>query len=549
MAIEIENLDDLDATSVAQQIAVLTQLVQEKAPSIDVKRGVLHDLLLYYSGILATKNQEEMDRLRQSQSIAAIQADPTLADDTVVDNIASNYRVARKAGGFAGGAVTIIIDSLQDTTIAVGSIFTAQGKSFITEQPFVGRTSSALVTADSDRLITDREDGTYSFEISVVAQEEGEASQLVKGTALVPDIIPRTFIAAVAAEDFIGGFGEEQNAELVARFVNGMATKTMSSRSNMSAYLRENFTSVVADSLIGFGDAEMLRDRHSVLPISLGGRADWYIQTQPLYRTYGANVEATLVEKKGDGLGVWQINFDRDDYPGLYTVTISPKDQENTFFAITALVRGFDSTAVDSNDGFVPELANASEAAFSRFQTVSVSFKDTLTSVTGLTEGVSKKTYTITVKAMPSIAEIQDQVSQRSARMVAGDTLIKAPVPCFVSFGAKILLMPGQAAPTTSLVADDLATLVNHWGYRGLLPVSALLDIIHNHLSPGALVESARLTGRIEYPDGTFRLLTSPEVLEIPYEPSKLVTSRTVLFFLDPANVQLDVATAEVLQV
>jgi hypothetical protein len=549
MAIEIENLDDLDATSVAQQIAALTQLVQEKAPSIDVKRGVLHDLLLYYSGILATKNQEEMDRLRQSQSIAAIQADPTLADDTVVDNIASNYRVARKAGGFAGGAVTIIIDSLQDTTIAVGSIFTAQGKSFITEQPFVGRTSSALVTADSDRLITDREDGTYSFEISVVAQEEGEASQLVKGTALVPDIIPRTFIAAVAAEDFIGGFGEEQNAELVARFVNGMATKTMSSRSNMSAYLRENFTSVVADSLIGFGDAEMLRDRHSVLPISLGGRADWYIQTQPLYRTYGANVEATLVEKKGDGLGVWQINFDRDDYPGLYTVTISPKDQENTFFAITALVRGFDSTAVDSNDGFVPELANASEAAFSRFQTVSVSFKDTLTSVTGLTEGVSKKTYTITVKAMPSIAEIQDQVSQRSARMVAGDTLIKAPVPCFVSFGAKILLMPGQAAPTTSLVADDLATLVNHWGYRGLLPVSALLDIIHNHLSPGALVESARLTGRIEYPDGTFRLLTSPEVLEIPYEPSKLVTSRTVLFFLDPANVQLDVATAEVLQV
>lgn len=549
MAIEIENLDDLDATSVAQQIAVLTQLVQEKAPSIDVKRGVLHDLLLYYSGILATKNQEEMDRLRQSQSIAAIQADPTLADDTVVDNIASNYRVARKAGGFAGGAVTIIIDSLQDTTIAVGSIFTAQGKSFITEQPFVGRTSSALVTADSDRLITDREDGTYSFEISVVAQEEGEASQLVKGTALVPDIIPRTFIAAVAAEDFIGGFGEEQNAELVARFVNGMATKTMSSRSNMSAYLRENFTSVVADSLIGFGDAEMLRDRHSVFPISLGGRADWYIQTQPLYRTYGANVEATLVEKKGDGLGVWQINFDRDDYPGLYTVTISPKDQENTFFAITALVRGFDNTAVDSNDGFVPELANASEAAFSRFQTVSVSFKDTLTSVTGLTEGVSKKTYTITVKAMPGISEIQDQVSQRAARMVAGDTLVKAPVPCFVSFGAKILLMPGQAAPTTSLVADDLATLVNHWGYRGLLPVSALLDIIHNHLSPGALVESARLTGRIEYPDGTFRVLASPEVLEIPYEPSKLVTSRTVLFFLDSANVQLDVATAEVLQV
>lgn len=549
MAIEIEDLNDLSSTDVTEQTAVLTQLLQEKAPTIDVKRGVLHDLLLYYSGILATKSQTELDRLRQSQSVAAIQEDPTLADDTVVDNIASNYRVTRQTGGFAGGAVTIIIDTLQDLTIAVGSTFQARSKSFITEQVYTGRTSSAAVVSDTDKLISDRGDGTYSFEIAVVAQETGEESQLVKGTALVPTIVPRSFVAAVAAEDFIGGFGEEQNLALVQRFVNGMATKTMSSRSNMSAYLAEQYSTVVHDSLIGFGDAEMLRDRHSILPVSLGGRADWYIQTQPLYRTTGVNLSATLLEKSGDGLGIWQLTFDRDDYPGLYTLTVSPENKDTEFFTILSLTRGVDKTAVDSNDGFVPEITTDQEGAFSRFQTTVVTFKDTYTSTSGLTEGVSTKTYTVSLKAMPSIAEIQDAVSQRSARSVGGDVLVKAPVPCFTTFSAKIYLLPNQTTPDTEAIADDLAYLVNHWGFRGLLPASALIDVIHNHLEAGALVESVRMTGRVEYPDSTFSVISGTEVLEIPYTPSKMVTSRTTLFFLDPADVSLSVETAEILPV
>lgn len=549
MAIEIEDLNDLNATTVADQTAVLTQLLQEKAPTIDVKRGVLHDLLIYYSGILATKSQTEMDRLRQTQSVASIQADPSLADDQVVDNIASNYRVTRQTGGSAGGAVTIIIDTFQDLTIAVGSTFQARGKSFVTEQVYTGRTSSAAVVSDSDRLISDRGDGTYSFDIAVVAEEAGEGSQLVKGTALVPTVVPRSFVAAVAKEDFIGGFGEEQNQDLVARFVNGMATKTMSSRTNMSAYLVEQYPTIIHDSLIGFGDAEMLRDRHSILPVSLGGRADWYVQTQPLYRTVGANLDATLLEKTGDGLGIWQLTFDRDDYPGFYSLTVSPENNTDETYTVLSLTRGVDKTAVDSNDGFVPEITTDQEGAFSRFQTAAVTFKDTNTSVSGLTEGTSTKTYTISIKSMPSISEIQDLVSQRSARSVGGDVLVKGPVPCLTTFSAKIYLLPGQTTPDTSTVADDLAYLVNHWGFRGLLPASALLDVIHNHLESGALVESVRMTGRIEYPDSTFRVISGTEVLEIPYEPAKMVTSRTTLFFLDPSDVSLSIETAEILPV
>jgi hypothetical protein len=549
MAIEIEKLSDLSADDVRQEAATLAELIQEAAPTIDVRRGVLHDLLLQYSAILAAKNQTEMDRLRRSMSIAAIHDDPTLADDTVVDNVASNYGIIRQTGGLATGSVTIILDLLADATVAAGSIFVANGKSFVTETAFTGRSVSAAVVLDTDREIISRGDGTYSFEIAVTAQEAGEASQLVKGTALVPNTPVRNFVLAVASEDFIDGISEEGNLALVNRLPLGQAAKTMSARLSMSASLRDNFPSVLHDSLIGMGDAEMLRDRHTVFPVSFGGRADWYVQTQGLYRTYGKVLSATLVEKTNDGLGIWQLAFDRDDYPGLYNVSVSLQDQIDVLFPIVSITRSTDISGLDSNDGFVPEIVNVRESAFSRFQTVTVKFKDTITSVSGLSANSSVKDYEVSIRAMPLISEIQGYASQRLARSIAGDVLVKAPVPCFVNFSAKILLLPGQDSPSAALIASDLAELTNHWGFRGKLPASAFLDVIHNSLESGALVESVRMEGRIEYPDGTFKNISSNEVLEIPYEPEKFVTSRTTLFFLDPANVQLDISTAEVLPV
>jgi hypothetical protein len=548
MSIAIENLNDLSVEDVRQELALLAELLQEKAPTIDVRRGVLHDLLLLYSATFGAKNQVEQDRLRLSSSINAILADPTLADDTIVDNIASNYRVTRQGGTLAGGAVTIIVDRLKDLTIAVGSEFDSQGKKFITEQVFTGRANESSVVASTDRLMTDRGDGTYSFQIVVAAVEPGVASQLLKGTALVPRVIPLGFLIAQAAEDFIGGLDAEDNKALVERFAFGLTSKSMSDRFSMAATLREKFTPVVHDSIIGFGDAEMLRDRHTIWPSSMGGKGDWYIQTQSLYRTNGATKEATLVEKTGDGYGIWQMTFDRDEYPGFYTLSIQPLENDDIAgeFAITELTRGYDVTKLSSNDGFVPEIKSAEEAAFSRFQTVIVKFKDSIKSTSGLTEMESTAEYSISVLAMPLIAEVQDYVLERNVRNVTGDILVKAPVPALLSFSCKIELIPGQAEPDTTLIIDDLVKLVNNYGFLGRLPISALLDVVHNHVTDDAAVVTPRLLAKLLFPDGSFRWLQNSELLEIPYEPELMTTSRTAMFFLDPASVSVDVVTADV---
>ena len=140
MAIKIQNLSDLTALDVQQSQEFMTQLVQEQNPNVDVRRGVLHDLLFYYSGVLATANQTNIDRYRKSNNLKSIEADPTLADTDVVDNLLSNYRLTRRVGTTASGTITVIVSSLSTVTIPNGATFVASGKTFATTSAFLART-------------------------------------------------------------------------------------------------------------------------------------------------------------------------------------------------------------------------------------------------------------------------------------------------------------------------------------------------------------------------------------------------------------------------
>ena len=44
MAIEVEAIDELDTTAVSNQLAVITQLIQEDQPTLETNRGPLRDI-------------------------------------------------------------------------------------------------------------------------------------------------------------------------------------------------------------------------------------------------------------------------------------------------------------------------------------------------------------------------------------------------------------------------------------------------------------------------------------------------------------------------
>ena len=90
MALEIASFDELDPAKVESMIATMSQLMAEKHPEVELTRGVFHDLVLYFNGLLNAAVRENIDRVLQSSSLLKITENPALADDAVVDNVLSN---------------------------------------------------------------------------------------------------------------------------------------------------------------------------------------------------------------------------------------------------------------------------------------------------------------------------------------------------------------------------------------------------------------------------------------------------------------------------
>ena len=543
MAIKVQSLSGLVASEVQQSQEFMAQLVQEQNPNVEVKRGVLHDLLFYYSGALATANQTNIDRYRKSNNLKSVEADPTLADVGVVDNLLSNYRLTRRQGTTASGTITIIVSSLSTVTIPNGATFTANGKTFATTSAFLARTEAANVVSATDRLLSATSDGNYSFTLPVVAQEIGSASLLSKDALVIPSFTIVNFVKAFVAETFTGGIDSETNAELIARLNEGIAAKAMSNRINMSALLKEQtgLENIVNSSIVGYGDKEMLRDQHSIFPISFGGRVDWYVRTSEQVKSTTLTKTATLVEDTGSSRGTWQVTLDRDEVPGFYDVTqIAPSDTIEYSGTFKILSDARSKATTDIAGELTPDIKDVVECVYSRYQSASVRFADDATDISSLTVGTSTKEYKVVVRYLPLIKTAQTFASSRNHRNYAGDILIKAPIPCFVGLDFTIRSGAESSGANLSSIKTALAKFVNTMGFCGRLSASALNDVIYNHLVGDCVGLSAiNMTGRIRKPDGTTTVLNSTEVLIIPDKPAEMVTGRTTAFFLDPSDIAI----------
>ena len=104
---ELGSLQSLAAENVQQLMQRLTSQLQEQSPQLELRRGVFHDVVLYYHAVLEAAIRQSLERYQSARSLLKVQEDPTLADDTVVDELLSNWGITRRVGTFATGSVTI----------------------------------------------------------------------------------------------------------------------------------------------------------------------------------------------------------------------------------------------------------------------------------------------------------------------------------------------------------------------------------------------------------------------------------------------------------
>jgi hypothetical protein len=534
-------LDNLDDAAVAQAEDFLADFIKSEYPSLDLSEGrVLRDLLIRPAALFHVLNQTDIDRLRQSMSMKAVEADPTLADDEIVDGILSNYRITRAPGVKSTGLVTLIIANLLTTSVPQDTLFTSGSLVYVTAQSFVGVTSIEAVVTEQQRLIVARADGTFSFTVPVEAQTAGSGS-VRRNTRFTVSPAPPGMIDAVAAQDFTEGTATQTNAELVALFKQALSPKTFAGRIHIEGLLREEVPAITDLSIIGFGDAEMLRDRHNLFELSTGGKADLYVRTQVLPESRTLAKDAVLIDAE---LKRWQFSIGRDDAPGFYVVQAvlpenSPTDQES--LELIFETRGLD-LSVRTNE-FVPDVANIVEGAYSRYQTAVVQFTDPDFDVTGLIVNESTRKVDVHVMVLPNVDTLQDLSVDRATRNPSADYLVRAPVPAFLALNVKVQYRDGTPAPDTSALKTEIAARVNAARFNmGRISASIVHDAVHNVAGSQDVLGVSPLDFfcQIRKPSGETITLRSPNGIVMPDLPAEGVTSRTTAFFLGEESVDIE---------
>lgn len=544
MGLKVTSIDDLDPELVSQAHAEITQLMQERHPEAELTRGAIHDLIAYFGGVFGAWEQDELQSYLDARSLLAIETDPDLADPELADHVFSNYNVTRKTGDYATGNVTIIVAELTSYVIPNGFQFFANGLTFATTEAWTARPPEMSLTGVNDRHLNPLGNDTYSFSVPVTCQSKGTVGNVPRNTKMVPPAIPQHFVTAYATDDFVGGVFDEVNEDVLRRLQEGIAAKTISSSTNIRALIKEQdeFLETLDYSIVGYGNPEMMRDQHWIFPVSGGGRIDVYSRTRALPEERVLAKEAVLVDVIADG-GVWQFSLNRSEAPGFYEVVqiILPDDPPETGgFTVILDQRAFDMSPTGT---LLPDILTLEESAYTRHQTSVIRFVDTITPTADLEVGVSRKQYQVAVSVMPYIAELQDFLAGHAVRYRAGDVLVKAAVPCFLTVNFDIRQAVGSAAPDLEAIKNELATRVNKLGFPGQLHASLLADIVHNSLRDRQALSPIQMHGRIRRPSGELHYIRDTGILQIPDDPGNLVTGRTTAFILDTRNIGISVVT------
>ena len=537
----ILDLDLLSPDMVDSSIKQIQTYANELVPQADFSKGtVLYDLLIKPAGILQTMTEMNVNRARNASSLLRVSEIPEIADDDMVDELLSNYRITRNGGTIAGGLIDIKISSNAVTAIPSGSVFTSGGLKFFANQSYVGVSTQGLVASTTDRLIRELSDGVYVFTIEVTAEAEGSAYQVNQGTTLVMQTPPSNYIASTAAYDFSAGVNVETNREIIARMPAGLANRTPGNVTNVEALLRESQEDIVNVSIVGYGQQEMSRDQDNLFLFSYGGKSDIYAQTALRPQTVRVTKQALLINA---ATGTWQVLFDRDEFAGVYKVSsVLPMDRDTAggSLKITMEARAVDSGAATA-DGFTPHFDNFTQAAFSRFQTLSMEFQDPYTDTDDLTVRESTQDYYIDLLVMPYIADLQDDVlSNPELRAHRYDDIIRAPIPVLMSINFGLRLRNGDS-PNLTAMRQAISDRINQIGFRSIMSSSYIIDAAHGLLDPtSSVVLPMDMVGELIDPsDGSSVIYRSSTEISIPTDYTKSISPRTVTFFCDSDNVNI----------
>ena len=255
-------------------IQFIQERLAESDANLETRPGsAFYDLFIKPQQLLLDPLFTNMDTLITAQSLRRIQSlpDPNAFDESLVDDLVSNFYIERRQGALAKTVVRVFYDEPLDREFPVfGAEFTAGDVSFF---------NSAAILVTRQTMATQQSGRLYYMDVPVEAQLEGIAYNVTAGaiTRFVndPDAVRVTNISSA-----IGGLEKETNLALISRAKNSIGVRDLETVKGINATLLTNFPYLKRLHAVGMGDPEMMRD--VVFNTHVGGATDVYLASGDL---------------------------------------------------------------------------------------------------------------------------------------------------------------------------------------------------------------------------------------------------------------------------
>jgi len=525
--------ENIDSEAVVENEYLMAQIL-ESGSDVDASLGtVVRELAVRPNAALAAYNDQRLEDFRNEMTLSRALQNPDTTDEAA-DALSSNFRLVRLAGTPATGVLALYTDQTSNVYIGKGTTFSVGGVTLTVTRVYIGYIADTPAADTEDvvyRRMVESANDQYVFTIPVQSIE-ATSETLSPGMSATMTPADSKVSSVLVASAITGGSAEETNEELLARAATGITAKVPSGKQHIAALIARDIPDVVVYSsgVFGMGDAEVLRDRHNISAISMGGRVDVYARTSPLVSQLEIQKTAVLGTD-----GRWSVQIGATDAPGFYgidsiqSVLTGDINQTGTDIQYTF--------GMDTSDPLIPDIPLPVYARFSSYQTALVTFDyNQADAVAGDT-----KDFLVTLVYMPSIDIIQSYMNQRDTANLAQDTLVKAPIACDVSVQAVVSYPPGVNTTDIEVLQQAVAQTING------------LSIGQRYLTADEIclaINGVDETLRVDFPvilesstflnDGTTAERRSISGhLDMYTDEDTGITERNTCFFCDAVNVSI----------
>lgn len=530
MAITTDNITLADVTQEAYDNALSLSLdaLRTEYPSLDLRAGTsVRALVLEPSATMAALNIARAERMEKLLSVTGLEDVYDEDSRAVLSDMLANFNIVYGAGARATGRITIRVDAARSYYLEEGLTFsTSKGESF----SLLHAIRAAVVGEEDVKqdgatrvILLPSAGGGYLFSADVIAETIGVSGNISKGTALYPASSIYGLVDVSAWAQFSGGADPETTSSAISRIPEALSVRGFTGQNSIKAKLMDRFLAgehrVVGAAVQGYGDPAQIRDKHNILGIATGGRADIFVRT-------GSGMPVTVITKKGEYVpGVGHIiRITADDAPGLYAIKSITDIASDVMMGSFAFTERREATAELDTYGHDIIAENTPEIAFTAYQ-------DTVVTIIGAP--MSIPSFKIEAYMMPGVGTIQAYVDAADSKNVFGDIVVRGALMCIVSVVATVRYSRRGSAPDIEAMKSEIANYINSRNFVTRLTRS---EITARMLGTGATsadlgISGMRLQGRIYGADGTWRVLSgdSLDVADVA-EGAALIDRDTVVF-------------------